>query len=180
MPRTRLVALALAASALAATGCGKSSSTNATQSQSSTTTQTPTATQSAATEPANLETNRGLIDEANAHCRRLLARRESIRAETLPQIAQVSEELARFERIVVAEMRGLHPSDSSLANNWQQIVLAAQTIADDTAKIGEYAKTNQYTSKASLMLLHQVRALEIHAHSIAKHAGITECATNLW
>jgi hypothetical protein len=61
-----------------------------------------------------------------------------------------------------------------MANDWKQILDAAQRIADDTAKLGQYAKENNV--KAEIPLYTADRPRQQQALATATRDGFKECA----
>jgi hypothetical protein len=180
MLSVRLTALAAVAATLAVSGCGKSASTTTTTTSAA---NTQTATGQTSTEAAKPVSSTPissaeLISKANSICRRVAARRASNRAETREQIAQVASELASFERGISAELATLAPP-TSLANDWQQILTGARTLASDTAKVGEYARANQLQTPAVAGIIADRAKVEHQLLVIAKHDGFTDCAQTI-
>src|SRR5260370_2420778 len=114
MGRTRLAAVALAATALVASGCGSS---------------------------AKPLTRAELTAKANAICKSVTAKLAGHTVKTQKDIARVATELASFEQSALTDLSKLVPP-AELADDWKQFVAGAQTLAENTSKLGEYARAN--------------------------------------
>jgi hypothetical protein len=175
MSSARLVAFAVVAAVVALSGCGKSATTATTHTQAAAA-QAGTETSKPA---SSTPTSSGeLISEANAICRRVAARRASNRAETNEQFARVVSELASFEQGISAELAKLAPP-ASLASDWRQILTGVQMLAADTAKVGEYARTNQLHTAIGARVVSAREKLENQLLSIARRDGFTDCARTI-
>src|ERR1700729_1019990 len=124
MLRTQLVALSLVAIASAIAGCGESSK---------------------ATPLSKAE----LIAKADAVCAHVMVQYHANGYTTTQSIVSRAPRVAAAEQTGVAELRKLTPP-ASMASDWQQIVENAQTIANDTAKLGQYAKENNLKAATAL------------------------------
>jgi hypothetical protein len=144
---TRLTALALTATALTATGCGGSS------------------------KPL---TRAELTKKADAICRRVDTKLASTKkgTSTVQGIARLAPRLASFEQMALAELSKLTPP-SVLANDWKMIIAGAQTLAENTAKLGEYAKANDIKGAQGLITSSEQTQHQLIA--TAKRDGLTEC-----
>lgn len=137
--------IALTAIALAASGCGSSS------------------------KPL---TRAELTAKANAICKTVTAKISSKSANTQQQIARVAEELSSFEQTALTNLSKLVPP-AELENDWKLFVSGAQTLAENTAKLGEYAKANNL--KAAKGLITSSEATQKQMVTIAKRDGLTAC-----
>lgn len=148
MTHSRWVALGLAAVTLAASGCGKSS------------------------KPL---TRAELVAKADTICRRvnnqLKSSDNSINSKQ--DLARVVPRLASFEQKALADLSKLVPP-ASLANDWKTIVTGAQTLADNTAKLGEYAKENNI--KAAKGLVTDSQKVQQAMLATAKRDGFKDCS----
>jgi hypothetical protein len=147
---TRLTALALTVMALAACGCGGSS------------------------KPL---TRAELTVKADAICKHVDAKLASTnkRTSTVQSFARLAPELASFEQMELAELSKLTPP-AALANDWKMIVADAQILAENTAKLGEYAKANDIKGAQGLIALSEHTQQQIIA--TAKRDGLTGCEQN--
>ncbi|HTA14711.1 MAG TPA: hypothetical protein VK781_07630 [Solirubrobacteraceae bacterium] len=147
MGSTRLTAVAtLAATALAVTGCGSSS------------------------KPL---TRAELTAKANAICKTVTAKLASSKGiKTQQDIARVAPELASFEQTALDGLGKLVPP-AELANDWKQFVAGAQTLAENTAKLGEYAKANNL--KAAKSLITSSEQVQQQMVATARRDGIADC-----
>jgi hypothetical protein len=141
-----LAALALAGIALAASGCGGSSAKPLTRAE--------------------------LTAKADAICRTVTARLAKNTIKTQQDIARVAGELASFEENALNSLGKLVPPPA-LAEDWKRFVAGAQTLAENTAKIGEYARANDL--KASKNLIVSSQATQKQMTAIAKRDGLKDC-----
>jgi hypothetical protein len=145
MGHTRVAAIALTATMLAASGCGSSS------------------------KPL---TRAELTAKANAICKTVTAKISSRSVKTQQDIARVAGELASFEQTALTNLSKLVPP-AELEDDWKQFVAGAQTLAENTAKLGEYAKTNNL--KGAKGLITSSEATQRQMVAIAKRDGLTAC-----
>jgi hypothetical protein len=92
---------------------------------------------------------------------------------TTAGIAHLAPILAGYEQTGVDEMRALQ-APASLAGDWNAIADAAQTITDDTAKLGQYAKENNL--KAAGRLFTADRGVQQHKLALAARDGFKDCS----
>lgn len=148
MTFTRSTALTLIAIGLVAGGCGKSS------------------------KPL---TRAELIAKADTICKRvndkLKSSNNSIKSQQ--DIVRIVPKLASFEQTALAELSKLEPP-ASLANDWKTIIAGAQTLADNTAKLGEYAKANNL--KAARHLIQASEKVQQQTLATAKRDGFKQCS----
>jgi hypothetical protein len=117
-----------------------------------------------------------LIAKADAICARMRAEYHANGYTTNASIAKLAPILAGYEQTGVDEMRALRPP-ASLTSDWNLIVDNAQSIATDTAKLGQLAKENNLKAAASLFAIdrrNQQRAL-----TVAARDGFKECSLAL-
>jgi hypothetical protein len=164
--RNRLSAVVLVAATLAAGGCGDGSS------------QTPAsgATRSSGSLPSGGPLSRSeLIARADAICLRLNNELAATAAKSvgMREIARVSPRHAALEQTAVMELSKLTPP-ASIARDWRQIVAYRQTLAEELALLGRYAKVKNARS---------VRALAVskkHLHrqltTVATRDGFKRCS----
>jgi hypothetical protein len=145
MGLTRLAIIALAATTLAVSGCGSSS------------------------KPL---TRAELTAKANAICKTVSAKLASKTIKTQQDIARIAPELASFEQTALTELSKLVPP-AELANDWKQFVAGAQTLAENTSKLGEYAKANNL--KGAKGLITSSQAVQQQMVAAAKRDGLTAC-----
>ena len=81
-------------------------------------------------------------------------------------------ELASFEQTALTDLSKLVPP-TELEDDWKQFVAGAQTLAENTAKLGEYAKANNL--KAAKGLIVSSEATQKQMVAIAKRDGLTAC-----
>ena len=145
MGNTRLGAVTLVAMTLAVSGCGGSS------------------------KPL---TRAELTARADAICKTVTAQLKSKTIKTQQDIARVVPELASFEQNALTGLAKLVPP-AELENDWKQFVAGAQTLAENTAKLGEYAKANNL--KAGRSLITSSQTVQQQMVAIAKRDGLTAC-----
>jgi hypothetical protein len=145
MGRVRPVAVALATTTLAVAGCGSSS------------------------KPL---TRAELTAKANAICRTVTAKLATKTIKSQQDIARIAPELASFEQTALAELGKLVPP-AELENDWKQFVAGAQTLADNTSKLGEYARVNDL--KAARSLITSSQAVQQKMMATAKRDGLKDC-----
>jgi hypothetical protein len=137
--------IALMAIALAASGCGSSS------------------------KPL---TRAELTAKANAICKTVTAKVSSKSVNTEQQISRVASELASFEQTELADLSKLVPP-AELETDWKKFVAGAQTLAENTAKLGEYAKAKNLKAGKTLILSSENTQKQMVV--IAKRDGLTAC-----
>jgi hypothetical protein len=138
-------ALALAVTALAVWGCGGSS------------------------KPL---TRAELTAKANAICMTVNAKLASKTIKSQADLARVAPELASFEQAALTQLSKLVPP-AALESDWKQFVAGAQTLAENTAKLGEYAKANNL--KGARGLIASSQAVQNQMIATAKRDGLTAC-----
>lgn len=143
--RTCLATAALAATALVVLGCGSS--------------------------PKPL-TRAELTAKANTICEGVTAKLKSTNIKSQQDIARVAPELASFEQTALDDLSKLVPP-AELADDWKQFVAGAQTLAENTAKLGEYAKANNL--KAAGHLITASQAVQKRMVATAKRDGLKSC-----
>ncbi len=141
----RLAAAILAATTVAITGCGGSE------------------------KPL---THAELVSKANSICKTVTAKFATKSAKSVQDIARVAPELASFEQKALSELSKLVPP-ADLESDWKQFVAAAEMLAENTSKLGEYAKANNL--KAARALITSSETTQQQIRTIAKRDGLTEC-----
>jgi hypothetical protein len=153
--RTRIAVPALATSAfaavlLAATGCGSTPKPPLTRAQ--------------------------LTSKANSICRTVTAKLEATSkgasASTPQQLERLTAKVSGFEQKALTELSALVPPPA-LEAQWQRFVSGAQTLAEDTAKVGEYAASKNTT--AGRAVISQIEATQKQMVAIAKSSGFKDC-----
>ncbi|HEX4837246.1 MAG TPA: hypothetical protein VFV03_01805 [Solirubrobacteraceae bacterium] len=142
-----MTAVSLAAAALTISGCGGS--------------------------PKPL-TRAELTAKADAICRTVIAKLKT-KTKTInsqQDIARIAPELSALEQTALAELGKLVPP-AELESDWKQFVAGAQTLADDTAKLGEYAKMKNL--KAAKGLIDASVAVQHQMTATAKRDGLKDC-----
>lgn len=145
MGRIRLAAVALAATMLVASGCGSSTKSL---------------------------TRAELTAKANAICKTVTTKLAGSNVKTQQDIARVAPELASFEEAALTDLGKLVPP-AELADDWRQFVAGAQTLAENTSKLGEYAKANKLKQAQGLITSSQ--AVQQRMVAIARRDGLKSC-----
>jgi hypothetical protein len=145
MGRTRVATIALTATMLATSGCGSS--------------------------PKPL-TRAELAAKANAICKTVTSKISSKTIDTQQQIGRVAGELASYEQTALDSLSKLVPP-TALEDDWKRFVSGAQTLAENTAKLGEYAKANRL--KDAKGLIASSEAVQKQMVTIAKRDGLNAC-----
>jgi hypothetical protein len=149
MSHTRLGVVTLAVTMLAASGCGGSANS------------------------AKTLTRTVLIAKADVICKRLNVNRDSTPIRSQQDVARILSQHAIYERDELAELGKLVPP-TSMANDWKRMLAGIQTLAEDTAKVGEYVKSNNRA--AARPLISTAANAQQQVLTIAKHNGFKECA----
>ncbi|MGA9286576.1 MAG: hypothetical protein WBV85_14165 [Solirubrobacteraceae bacterium] len=113
-----------------------------------------------------------LTAKADAICKTVAAKMSSKSASTEQQISRVASELSSFEQTALADLSKLVPP-AELETDWKQFVAGAQTLAENTAKLGEYAKAKNLKAGKALILTSENTQKQMVV--IAKRDGITAC-----
>lgn len=145
MGYTSKACIALTAIALAASGCGSSS------------------------KPL---TRAELTAKADAICKTVTAKISSKSANNEQQISRLASELASFEQTALVNLSKLVPP-AELETDWKKFVSGAQTLAENTAKLGEYAKAKNLKAGKALILSSENTQKQMVV--IAKRDGLTAC-----
>jgi hypothetical protein len=140
-----LATVALAATALAVGGCGGSS------------------------QPL---TRAELTSKADAICKRVSGKLAAKTVTSVQDVARTAPELAAVEQEALNELSKLEPP-ASIENDWKVFIAGAQKLAENTSKLGEYAKSNSLKGTAGLIASSEQTVKQMTA--IAKKYGITDC-----
>lgn len=168
MRHVRLAAIAIAASILGAAGCGESSSTTTGAKGTA-----ATSTAAATTTPAL--TKAALIAKADAICRRVNAKiaATDARYSNSKEFQQRVSLIAGDERSGLPSLNELTPP-VSMEGEWKKIVVGAETLAEETGKLGAYIKTKDATiSRAQFARVDEV---ERQMLGITRRVGLKDCA----
>jgi hypothetical protein len=117
-------------------------------------------------------THAELVGKANAICKTVTAKFATKSAHSVQDIARVAPELAAFEQKALSELSKLVPP-ADLESDWKQFVAGAEVLAENTSKLGEYAKANDL--KAATGLIASTETTQRQMRAIAKRDGLTEC-----
>ncbi len=88
------------------------------------------------------------------------------------ELARVAPRLSLYEHRAYSELEKLVPP-SDLAHDWQQFVASAQTLANNTALLGQYAKVKDQINAKKVFLSSQTTHAQLAA--IARANDLTEC-----
>ncbi|MFZ2112973.1 MAG: hypothetical protein WAU77_04490 [Solirubrobacteraceae bacterium] len=117
-------------------------------------------------------THAELVSKANAICKTVTAKFATRSANSVQDIARVAPELADFEQKALSELSKLVPP-ADLESDWKQFIASAEMLAENTSKLGEYAKANNL--KAAGQLIRSSETTQRQMQAIAKRNGLTEC-----
>ena len=156
MSPLRLVALILSSITLALCGCGGGTATTAVSMTTS----------------GNANASRtSTIANANTICKRLHAQLRAFSAHKL-SVEQSFGRAATYEQATLAKLRQLSVPPA-LNADWNQVLNALSTVAADSAKYAEDAKTKHLGAAASLAATYG--PIKRPAVAVAMHDGLTEC-----
>lgn len=141
-----VAATMLAATVLAVCGCGSSSSKPLTRAE--------------------------LTAKADAICKSVGAKLANKSVNSIQGIAQTAPELASTEQGALSELSKLVPP-ATMEADWKTFITGAQTLAENTAKLGEYAKSNNLKSARTLIVSSEATVKQMTA--IAQKYGIKNC-----
>ena len=113
-----------------------------------------------------------LTAKANTICEGVTAKLKAKTIKSQQDIARVASELASFEQTALDDLSKLVPP-AELADDWKQFVAGAQTLAENTAKLGEYAKAKNL--KAAGHLITSSEAVQKRMVATAKRDGLKGC-----
>jgi hypothetical protein len=146
MRRRGLAAAVLAATALAVCGCGSSS------------------------KPL---TRAELTAKADTICKSVSAKlATNKKISSIQDIARTAPKLASSEQSALNELSKLVPP-AAMEADWKTFITGAQSLAENTAKLGEYAKSNNLKSARTLIVSSETTVKQMTA--IAQKYGIKNC-----
>ncbi len=117
-------------------------------------------------------THAELVSKANAICKTVTAKLATKTVNSVRGIARVAPELAAFEQKALSELSKLVPP-LDLESDWKQFIAGAELLAENTSKLGEYAKANNL--KAAGQLIRSTETTQHQMQAIAKRNGLTKC-----
>jgi hypothetical protein len=123
-------------------------------------------------ESAKPLTHAELVSKANTICKNVTAKFATKSANSVRDIARIAPELASFEQKALTELSKLIPP-VALESDWKQFIAGAETLAENTAKLGEYAKANNLKAARGVITSSETAQHEMRA--IAKRNGLTKC-----
>lgn len=117
-----------------------------------------------------------LLASANSICRRVAKQLEAVNkgesANSPQQIARLASKLAGLEQSALGELGKLVPP-ATLEADWKRFVAGAQSLAEDTATLGETA--TGHDPAATRRALTSAQATQKRMAAIAKRDGFKEC-----
>ena len=116
-----------------------------------------------------------LTVKANTICKKVTVKLQAATKKgvsTVQQIAHLAPELASFEETALVELGKLIPP-VALESDWKAFISGAQTLAENTSKLGEYAKANNL--KGAKALIKSSTTTQQRMIAIAKRDGLKEC-----
>jgi hypothetical protein len=146
MQRRGLAVTALATTALTVCGCGSSSPKPLTRTE--------------------------LTAKADTICKSVSAKVAGKSANSVQGIARTATELSSSEQSALNELSKLIPPVAMEAD-WKTFIAGAQTLAENTAKLGEYAKSNNLKNARALILSSEATVKQMTA--IAQKYDIKGC-----
>jgi hypothetical protein len=117
-------------------------------------------------------THAELVSKANAICKTVTAKFATKSANSVQDIARIAPELAAFEQKALSELSKLVPP-VDLESDWKHFIAGAEMLAENTSKLGEYAKTNNL--KAAHGVITSSETTQHQMQAIAKRNGLTGC-----
>lgn len=117
-------------------------------------------------------THAELVSKANTICKTVTTKFATKSAKSVQDIARIAPELAALEQKALSELSKLVPP-ANLESDWKQFVAGAELLAENTSKLGEYAKADNL--KAAGRLIGSTETTQHQMQAIAKRNGLTEC-----
>lgn len=114
-----------------------------------------------------------LIAKTDAICLRVHAKLASTTARTVQQLGSTTPELSAYEEQAVADLRQLTPGGGAFADDWNEIVEGIRVLANDTAKVGAYARANDFAKAHNL--IEEFTAARQRVLRVSKRAGFIGC-----
>jgi|HubBroStandDraft_3_1064219.scaffolds.fasta_scaffold44031_2 hypothetical protein len=113
-----------------------------------------------------------LTAKANAICRTVSAKLATNTIKNAQEMARTAPKLASFEQNALSELSRLVPP-AALESDWQAFIAGAQKLAENTAKLGEYAKTKNLRAAGALIAMSE--NIQQRMLKIVKRDGIRDC-----
>jgi hypothetical protein len=117
-----------------------------------------------------------LTSRANTICRGVKAKLEAASkgqsANTPQQIERLTAKLSGFEQTALAELGKLVPP-RALEDDWKRFVAGAGTLAEYTAKVGEYAAAKNTTATKRVIVSAESTQKQLAA--VAGRMGLKDC-----
>jgi hypothetical protein len=164
---------------LAVAGCGGSTKSGSGSNSSSTAqvaSQTPNSVQPGNSSPTTtVPLSRAVfITKADEICFGVNAKDRSTKIGSRETDAHNAPALGAYKEAAVAEMSKLVPP-ASMESTWRRIVAGAKILADDTVKLGQYAKENRGAQEISELFVGSAKARE-EINNLAEQNGFKDCA----
>jgi uridine phosphorylase len=113
-----------------------------------------------------------LTAKANAICKTVSAKLASRTINAQSNIGRVASELASFEQSELTKLSKLVPP-AELESDWKRFIAGAQTLAENTSKLGELAKAHNLSATHGLVVSSE--RVQRQMMAIAKRDGLTAC-----
>jgi hypothetical protein len=117
-----------------------------------------------------------LMSRANAICRSVKAKLEAASkgqsANTPRQIERLTAKISGFEQTALAELGKLVPP-RALEDDWKRFVAGAGMLAEDIAKVGEYAAAKNAT--AARQAIASAESTQKQLAVVAGRMGLKDC-----
>ncbi len=113
-----------------------------------------------------------LISKADTICKRVSGKLTTKTITSVKDVARTAPQLAAVEQEALNELSKLEPP-ASIENDWKTFIAGAQRLAENTSKLGEYAKANTLKGSAGLIASSEQTIKQMTA--IARKYGISSC-----
>lgn len=117
-----------------------------------------------------------LVEKANSICRRVAAKVEAVakgqNVNSPQQLASLASKLSGLEQSALDELGKLVPP-AAMEADWKRFIAGAQSLADDTASLGEAASTNDTTQAKRLIA--SASGTQKQMAAIAKRNRLSDC-----
>jgi hypothetical protein len=123
--------------------------------------------------PGKPLTRSALIARADKVCARVNARRKTTTVSSIQTYVQLLPPLAAYEKAAAVEMSALTPPDS-MTRDWRVIVAGNKLLAENTAKLAEYAGAKDLGGARPLAAATSV--MQQRVASTAHKDGFKDCA----
>jgi hypothetical protein len=114
-----------------------------------------------------------LLAQGDAICRRVNKKLSATTIKTQKEFVRVLPRLSGYEQQGLAQLSKLIPP-AAMADDWKAIVAGAQTLADDTAKLGALVKAKDL--KATHAVVADIAKVGQRTAAIARREGFKNCS----